>query len=146
MNNIYFSDDLHQQNYEKMKERFPSALKDTEYQAACYIAAAPMLFYKIEDRLHEFESPVDWMIYWQCKNLPKDEDETGEEYQERINIGANVNYDLTPSMQHMGNLALNLWNGYEHFNLMYCLQSIDYENYKILKCAMDIRLGFFKGQ
>lgn len=146
MNNIYFADDLHQQNYEKMKDRFPLALKDTEYQVACYIAAIPMIFYKFEEHLNDLDTPVSWIINWQSKYLPKDDDETDEEYQERINMAETVNYDLTESMQHLGKLALNLWNGYEYFNLMACLRSIDDENYMIVKCAMDIRMGLLKGQ
>lgn len=143
--NIFFVDKQHQLNYQIMKQYFPDAYRSTEYQAACYISAAPFVFYKFEDQLNNFDSPVDWIINWNSRYLPQFDDESDEEYQERISEVV-VNYDLTSSMQHMGKLALNLWNGYEYFNLMDCLDSIDDENYKIVKCALDIRMGFFKGQ
>lgn len=146
MNNIYFADNLHQENYEKLKARFPIALNDTEYQSACYIAATPMIFYKYEEHLNKFDTPVSWIIDWQCKNYPQEEDENLEEYQERVEQGMYVDYDLTSSMHQMGKLALNLWNGYEYFNLMDCLGSLDDKNYQIVRCAIDIRMGFFKGQ
>jgi len=49
-------------------------------------------------------------------------------------------------MYQMGYLALHLWNGYEEFNLMDCLSSVDNKNYKIVKCVLDVRMGFFRGQ
>lgn len=137
---ILFVDEQHQKNYELMKRLFPSAISSTEYQAACYISAIPLVFYKFEKHIGEFGSPVDWIINWNCRYLSQFEDETDEEYQERINIS--VDYDLTNSMQQLGRLALNLWNGYEHFNLMDSLDSVDEVYYQIIKQAMDIRMGY----
>jgi|SRR5690625_4134319 len=136
---MFFVDEQHEVNYEKMIEIYPNAFTNPEYQAACYIASTPFVFYKFEARLNEFSSPVDWIINWQMKHLAQFDDETDEQYKERTSI--EVDYDLTSSMQHMGKLALNLWNGYEYFNLMDCLSSLDDKNYLVVKQAIDVRMG-----
>jgi len=56
---LYFVNEQHQQNYTKMKEKFPRALNNTEYQAACYISSAPLIFEKFENQLSDFDSPID---------------------------------------------------------------------------------------
>lgn len=144
MQQLTFIDGHHENNYQILKEAFPLALKDVEYQGACYISALPMLFSKFKNEIEGYETPLEWIINWQMKNHFKDEEETEEEYQERIQV--EVNYDLTSSMIQMGRLALNLFNGYEYFNLMDCLNSLDNKNVEVLKTAIDIRLGEYKGQ
>ena len=135
---LYFVDDEHIDNYIAMSEMFPLALKNKEYKAACYISSAPMIFDKFKDNLSEMASPIDWMMDWENKYLPQQK-ETDQEYQERSDI--EINYDLTESMQQLGKLALNLWNGYEHFNLMHCLNSVDDAGFLIVKQAIYIRKG-----
>lgn len=139
---IFFVDEQHQENYERMTECFPNALVSREYQAACYVSSIPLVFYKFEKHLDKFSSPVDWIINWNSRYLQQFDDETDEEYQERMSVI--VDYDLTPSMQHLGKLALNLWNGYEYFNLMDCLESVDDLHYQVVKSAIDIRMGSHK--
>ncbi len=146
-NKLYFVSEDHKNNYEKMVAKFPSALCDTEYQVACYVSAAPFLFYKFADKLYEFDTPLDWILNWQMKYEPQMEDESDEDYKNRKQEGeAFVNYDLTPSMQQMGEFALNLFNGYKYFNLMNCIGSLDEINYRMFKCALDVRLGYYRGQ
>jgi len=101
MSTVFFVDKRHHENYNIMKELYPQALTSKEYQAACYVAAVPLLFEKFEDQLCEFSNPVEWIFNWENQG-------------EQINPIAD--YDLTPSMQQLGKLAMNLWNGYEHFN------------------------------
>lgn len=137
---MYFVDEQHEENYRKMEDLFPKALYSKEYQSACYISATPFIFRKIEDKVSHFSSPVRWIYNWEDRYLPKQDDETDEEYEERMNI--EVDYDLTSSMQQLGKLALNLWNGYEDFNLMDCLGSVDHENFLVVKQAIDIRTGY----
>lgn len=86
-------------------------------------------------------TPLDWFIDWQKKNYQQEADETDEDYQERVEEANYVDYDLTSSMQQLGKLGLNLWNGYDYFNLMDCLGSLDGNNIKVLKTAIDVRLG-----
>lgn len=139
MTKIYFVDEQHEENYRNMKEMFPKALYSKEYQSACYISSTPIIFSKFEDKVSNFSDPVCWIYSWEDRYLPKQCNETNEEYEERTNVG--IDYDLTSSMQQMGKLALNLWNGYANFNLMDCLDSVDYENYLVVKQAINIRMG-----
>jgi hypothetical protein len=46
-------------------------------------------------------------------------------------------------MVQLGKFTLNMWNSYDHFNLMDCIGSLDENNYNVLKCAIDMRLGKF---
>jgi len=142
MEDVFFLNDEHRKNFDLMQRAFPVAYSDPEYQSACYISALPMLFYKFEEEIQDYDVPTEWIIKWQMKYLEQEENESDEEYEERTNI--DVNFDLTSSMQHLGKLALNLFNGYEYFNLMDCLSSLDDENVKVLKSAIDIRLGLLK--
>lgn len=144
---MYFVNDEHRFNYERMKGHFPVALKDTEYQVACYITAAPLYFYKFENKLDDFDSPLDWIIKYQCKYNPKGDDESLEDFEERKQEGeAFVDYDLSASMQEIGKFALNLFNSWNESNLMDCLGSLDEINYRMVRCALDVRMGYYKGQ
>lgn len=128
MTKIFFVDEQHEKNYKKMAELFPAVLSSKEYQAACYIHALPMIFYKFEYYINDFSSPVEWIYRW--------------EEQQFFDILEDVEleYDLSSSMLHLGRLALNLWNGYEHFNLMDCLNNVDDENFLVVKQAIEIRM------
>lgn len=142
MNRMFFVNKYHQLNFEFLQHLFPSSYNDLEYKSACYITAVPMIFSKIDDVVHGFESPLDWITDYHSKYMKQFNDESNEEYEERINV--NVEYDLTFSMQELGRLGLNLFNGYDHFNLMSCIKTLDEENILVLKTAIDIRLGLFK--
>src|SRR5699024_10454183 len=131
MNQLTFVDEQHKANYQIYKETFPLSLKDVEYQTACYISALPVLFFKFKNEIQRYETPLEWFINWQMKYLEQSDDETDEEYEERQQI--HIDYDLTSSMQQLGALALNLFNGYDHFNLMDCIESLDDENVQVLK-------------
>jgi len=141
MEKIYFLDEEHKKNFKRLQFKFPASFDDPEYRSACYISAVPMLFYKYEDYIDDMATPLDWFIDWQKKNYQQEEDESDEDYQERVEEANYVDYDLTSSMQQLGKLGLNLWNGYDYFNLMDCLGALDSDNIKVLKTAIDIRLG-----
>lgn len=127
MSEIFFIDDQHHKNYNIMKEMYPKALTNKEYQAACYVSAVPLIFGKFDDKLCEFSNPLEWIFKWE------------NQMQREEQINAIVDYDLTPSMQQLGKLALHLWNGYEHFNLMDCLNRVDDENFLVVEQAIAIR-------
>lgn len=141
MTKIYFINDQHQLNYKKMKLLFPQANKSTEYQVACYITAVPMLFDKTGN---EMNHPLTWILDYERKYvIPQYDDESDEEYAERKNIV--IEQDYTNSMLDLGRLALHLFNGYE-FSLLDCMTRVDQQHYKVIKCAMDIRMGLNKEQ
>ena len=141
MKEIYFIDDQHYSNYKKLLLKWPIARKgDPEYQVSCYIMALPLIFTKVGEQLDVFDSPIDWIWNWEwyykLSNL--------EEFSDSKEEQTEPTYDLTPSMVQLGRLSLNLFNGYEHFNLMSCLSSVDDKHYKVVKCALDIRSGVYK--
>lgn len=144
MANLFFINDEHRENFDLMQRAFPVSYSDLEYKSACYISALPMIFYKFSHEIYDYDVPIDWMINWQKKHLPQEHDESNEMFAERTQI--EVNYDLTHSMQELGKLALNLFNRYEYFNLMDCLNSLDDVNVDVLKVAIDVRLGKCKEQ
>jgi hypothetical protein len=139
---IYFVDEHHAQNFETARLRWKVSSKNTEYMTACYIIAVPMIWEKIRKLLDDFDTPVDWIWRYEWKHtlskLPEYQDDSENEEEETL-----VPYDLTGSMVHLGRFALNMWNSYEHFNLMNCIGSLDEENYNILRCAMEMRMGRF---
>ena len=135
---MYFVDDQHELNFKQLLFRWQIARNNPEYKVACYITSVPIIFEKIKDYIGTSDTPVEWIWDWEwahtLSKLPEyAEDEEPEE--------SEIPYDLTSSMVQLGKLALNLWNGYEHFNLMRCIEVLDEEHYKIVKCAMDMRIG-----
>lgn len=127
MSKTFFVDDQHHENYNIMKEMYAKTLTSKEYQAACYVSAVPSIFNQFDESLCEFSNPLEWIMDWEDK----------EQQEERSN--SIPNYDLTPSMQQLGKLALHLWNGEEPFNLMDCLNSIDDEYFSVVEQAIAIR-------
>lgn len=144
---LYFTDELHKQNYDLLLKQFPLATKDVERQVGCYISAVPMIFFKIKDKISDYKYPLDWLVYFQMKedyeegNIDEDELDDFEKY-----MIEKVDYHLTFSMKQLGRLGLNLFNGYDNFNLMDCINSLDDKNIFVLKTAIDVRLGEHKEQ
>lgn len=136
---MFYINKEHENHYRYLLELFPVAKMSVEYQVACYITAVPTIFSKIDKNIEGYEYPLDWINNWHDKYTEKEEFESDVDYLERSNI--NIDYDLSFSMQELGRLALNLFNRYENFNLMTCLNSLDDNNIEVLKTAIDIRLG-----
>lgn len=138
---IYFVDDQHKRNFETVLAIWRVSKGNTEYMTACYILAVPMIFEKVENLIDDFKNPIDWIWRWEYKyNLSKLPEYQDDDEEEEI---PEIPYDLTGSMIQLGKFSLNMWNSYEYFNLMNCLGRLDEENYQVLKCAMDMRLGIF---
>ncbi|MEC0273101.1 DUF2538 family protein [Peribacillus frigoritolerans] len=113
-----FINKQHKVNFKETLLRWNISDNDTEQQTACYILSAPMIFQKVERYLGSFETPIDWIWFWEYKytlsKLP-DYKDSGEPQ--------DVPYDLTGSMVQLGKFSLNMWNGYKHFNLYDCMNS-----------------------
>lgn len=152
MNEIYFVDEQHKLNFEMTCRRWPQALSDTEYQTACYILAVPMIFHKMERRIKGFEKPVDWIWNylewsneykeeWRDYGKYRDDDRDHPDFEAWLD---RRQYDLSGSMVYLGKFSLNLWNSSNESNLMNCLGSLDDKNFKVLLCAIDMRMGKYK--
>lgn len=141
-NELFFVDEKHRRNFEATLQRWPQGRRDMEYMTTCYILAVPMIFEKVGHMLYEFKRPVDWIWRWEYRytisQLPEYQEDSEEDELPEIP------YDLTGSMVSLGRFALNMWNSYEHFNLMRAMSQLDGDNYQVLKCAMDMRVGVYK--
>lgn len=141
MSEMYFITKQHKINYKANLLRWPGGARDVEYQQACYILAIPMIYQKLENRIGDFEHPIDWIWRWEWAH---DEDfrrdHLGLDSNEREE-GTYISYDLSGFMVQLGKLSLNLWNGYKYFNLMKCINSLDEYHYHAALCAIDIRCG-----
>lgn len=143
---IYFINAKHELNFKKLMLKFPEAKDNLEYQTPCYIMSVPLIFNKVEEYLGTFKTPTDWFWRYEWKYVLS----KMEEFKDNIEIEGEptyeVGYDLTPSMVHLGRFSLNMWNGYEYFNLMDCLSRLDETLYKVVQFAIGMRMGKFKYQ
>ncbi|MEK5081073.1 DUF2538 family protein [Solibacillus sp. FSL W7-1436] len=132
-----FLDSEHEENYDLLLEKWPLAKNDKEYASALYILAIPMIFKKIQNRYHAFETPIDWIFDYECKFSEDAYTLFGvtEEEQERYVI----DYDLTDSMKHLGRLAMHLWNGYKGFHLLQCINTLEPKYIVAMNQAIIIR-------
>jgi hypothetical protein len=151
---IYFVNEQHEKNYARTLRRWPLATKDTEYQAACYILSVPMIYHKVEHLINVFEKPVDWIWRylkwdeeynedWETYRKYRDDDKLHPDYEAWIDRKP---FDLTGSMINLGRFSLNLWNSSNESNLMNCIGSLDNHHFNVLKCAIDMRMGKYRGR
>ncbi|WP_186672928.1 DUF2538 family protein [Sporosarcina sp. BP05] len=138
MTEIYFINKQHEINFKRVLMKWNLAKVSTEYSSACYILSVPMIFEKVENHIAEFENPISWIYLYEWQHtlskMAEYQDDKEDELEE-------VQYDLTHSMIQLGRFSLNMWNGYEHFNLLDCIARLDEQYYNVLKCAMDVRMG-----
>lgn len=134
MAELYFVNEQHEKNFEKTLEKWPKAKNDSEYKSSCYILSVPSIYEKVEALIPDFEYPTDWIWRWEYAYNSKLRESLG------VTKEIDVDYDLTGAMVELGRLALNLWNSYEHFNLMDCISSLDAKNYKVFQYAIAIRM------
>jgi Protein of unknown function (DUF2538). len=118
LNQAMFIDENHRENFEKVVERWDLG-NTNEYLQAMYILAVPLVFESVGHDLLEFESPIDWIWDYEHSEEP--------------------NYYLSSGAVHLGKLALNLWNGYENFNLNRALAVLDINNVQVIINAIQIR-------
>lgn len=139
-----FINDEHNKNFDYLLQVFPQANADLEYQVSCYITSVPMIFLKIQDKISDYEYPLDWLVYYQMKEEHEEGNIEDDLDDFELQMLEKVDYDLTFSMKQLGRLGLNLFNGYDYFNLMDCINSLDDKHVFVLKTAIDIRTGAFK--
>ncbi|MCC2252153.1 DUF2538 family protein [Virgibacillus sp. AGTR] len=145
MKSMYFVSDQHEANFRTVSMIYPASKKSREYEAACYILSVPIIFDKVEDHINDFEFPAEWILnylYWQDEYNKEWDDHGDSLHPDHDAWIERKPYDLTNSMIQLGKLALNLWTSYDDFNLMDCLKSLDEDNIRVARCAIDLRIGF----
>lgn len=128
---MYFVNETHKMNFERMAEVFPRARKNSEYRAACYIAAHPEIFKCfVPDR--QEHGPFSWYFDY-LDNM--------EDFIARRDRGETTSGDpapLTGQTHELVELALNLWNGRE-CDLSSGLSIWDRDMYRVALQAIDLR-------
>jgi hypothetical protein len=122
-NQVYFSNEWHQENYQKCIQKFACHTK--EYISTCYLAAHPEIF-KCFSLEQQENGPFDW--YFDCLD--------NASLQEHRSTGSTA--PLTGQTTALVHLALNLWNGQE-FDLTNGLTIWDSELYQIALQAIELR-------
>lgn len=127
----------HESNFDQLLKKWSQAEKDKEYCAATYILALPIIFEKFKTMYENFESPVTWIADYEYKyndNVAKLFELSQDERDAIL-----IDYDLTSSMQHLGRLAMHLFNGYKEFHMLDCISSLDIDHYYAFTQALTIR-------
>lgn len=103
MPDIYFVNDKHRQNFEKLQVKFPNAKRAGDYRAACYIAAHPEII-KCFNVFRQKNGPFDWYF---------DYLEDPEDFIRRRDRGETTGdtAPLTGQTRKLLELGLGLWNG-----------------------------------
>jgi len=113
---VYFPDEQHQRNYEYLGNLYPLSKRDHMYKTAIYLIAYPEIFNKINQYLDK-ENPISWAI-----DLLEKE----------------ISIDFSRGYIHLIELMLNLWNGYERFNLYHAISTWDDEVYNLFLQAIKL--------
>lgn len=132
-----FLNEEHELNYDKLLTKWPAGANDKEYAAAIYITALPLIFNKVATNFEQFASPITWIADYEYKH----NDTTAEAYDisEVERDAIEIDYELTSPMIQLGRLAYHLWTGYEQFNLLDCILSLDDTHYYAATQAIEIR-------
>lgn len=106
---ITFLNRQHEDNFYELRNRWQSI--HPEYISALYITATPIIFEKIKDEYKNFDIPLDWIYQHEWKRTLKENVFNGEddEFHDK-----KYNFELTDDEVALGQIALNLWNSYDH--------------------------------
>lgn len=112
---LYYTNEDHKKNYAWLLQHF-GCRGDREYEVACYVLSTPEIFLK-----------VDWR---QCSRPF-----------EFLKWRGNKRVDLSSGYRHLVDLAKNLFNPINKFNLMDALSSWDKNCFQMFQQAVMIRMG-----
>lgn len=129
---IYFVDDQHRQNFEKLLVKFPDArlLGNGSYRSTCYLAALPEIFkcFTLSKQRH---GPFSWYMYL------SDDELTEKEYEQvKREYGATL-APLTSGTRALCELAWSLWNG--HGFGVDQITEMDPDLYRVVLQALELR-------
>lgn len=128
---MFFVNNQHKRNFEAITVKFPGVIKNSEYRAACYIAAHPEIF-KCFELNKQNHGPFDW--YFDYLHDPDD-------FIARRDRGktSGDTAPLTGSTRLLVELAINLWGGSIPVNLADGLVLWDSDLYRVAMQAIDLR-------
>ncbi|KOY81888.1 DUF2538 family protein [Lysinibacillus macroides] len=146
---LYFIDECHEGNYEKMLKDFRSAEQLSDYRCAIYIVSLPEIYSRIEG-IAGGEQPHEWVYAVKGEYIEMYDEETDEEYLEyyfnilREKDGSpdysDAYYSLPSSYKLLVNIVEELVT-YRHraFRIMDAITDFDDSLFEVLIQALKIR-------
>jgi hypothetical protein len=120
---MYFINNFHKESFEKYVEKNPNKKNDLEYRSVYYILSVPELFNRTS---FHHSAPLEWTRKW-------NEDDTY--------VMSDAYLVLSHSEQLLVDLAQNLFNSDNKFNLMDALGVFGEEYRLVMLEAIAIRLN-----
>lgn len=148
---LYFINEYHEENYEKMLKDFPQATEYSDYRCAIYVISLPEIYRKINGKTGRY--PFIWVDAVEEVLTTRYNAETGEEYlsynikvlREREDGSPDYSdayYSLSSSYQSIVKLGEELFGGmYKGFELMDAIADYDDRLYKVFMLVLKIRRG-----
>jgi hypothetical protein len=149
---MYFVNNLHRTNYEHLiTEVYPHAKEDKEYHVLAYIFALPEVYNRCINDIFLKSFPFLWTVKYRLIPNTEENSDTGEKYsvidfeveedEEGNGIRSEAYYELSSGYQKLVELAENLFNSHNVFNLMNALGTWDDTLFKVFLQAVLIRKG-----
>jgi hypothetical protein len=149
---MYFLNEIHEWNYKQLLTSvFPQAPQDREYHVVAYIFALPEVYCRCAPHPYIGEFPFLWTVRYRDISYMERDQETGqthevfdfeiEEDENGREIRSDAYYELSNGYRYIVDLAANLFNSYQDFNLMNALQTWDNEIFQVFLQALHIRKG-----
>lgn len=147
MNSLYYVNEQHKKNFKKVLVRWELQLDksqnideliEREYLSTIYILATPIIFEKVEAFLFSFQTPIDWILFWEYQYAIENE----RTWNGHIFKIRKLPYELSTMAIQLGKFSLNMWNPNKCFNLYDCLKELDAQHYEIFKNAIHLRFGY----
>lgn len=146
---LYFIDESHEGNYEKMLKDFRSAEQLSDYRCAIYIVSLPEIYSRI-DGIAGGEQPLEWVYAVKGKYIEMYDEETDEEYLEyyyevlREKDGSpdysDAYYSLPVSYRTIVNIVEGLFTDkHKAFRIMAAITDFDDSLFEVLIQALKIR-------
>ncbi|CAM3709973.1 DUF2538 domain-containing protein [Cohnella lubricantis] len=129
MPRIHFASKQHEQNFGKLKVKFPQVDREADYRAACYIAAHPSIF-KCFNAFRQKHGPFDWYF-----DYLEDPDDFIARRDRGLTTGDTA--PLTSQSRELLELGLSLWNSYKCDMSM--VMDLDKELYLVALQAIDLK-------
>lgn len=130
---------------------YPHARNDKEYHVVAYILALPDIYNRCISDSFLKTYPFLWTVKYKDTSYFETDEETGQEYQvidcevevdeEGKEIRSEAYYQLSSGYRKLVDLATNLFNRHNDFNLMDALETWDDALFKVFLQVVLIRKG-----
>lgn len=146
---LYFIDECHEKNYEKLLEKFTQAKKYSDYDCAIYVVALPEIYQKINGETGQY--PFVWVeAVKEIERIEYDEENDERYYVYDLEVlrkkedgntdYSDAYYSLSSSYQSIVNLCQELFGGsYQGFEIMDAVSNYSDSLYKVFMQLLKLR-------